>query len=73
MIDMCVALPGKVVKLEKDIALVDFNGNLVKARSGFVDVKPGDHVLVHAGCILQKVSESENDEMAEIMKELGAF
>ena len=70
---MCVALPGKVVKLEKDNALVDFNGNFVKARSGFVNVEPGDYVLVHAGCILQKVSQAEQDEMAELMKELSAF
>ena len=49
---MCVALPGKVIKLEGTRATVDFNGNRVQAEAGLVKAKPGDYVLVHAGCIL---------------------
>ena len=72
---MCVALPGRVVKMNESegTATVDFNGNIVEARSGLVDVKPGDRVLVHAGCILQKVTENEGDEMDDIFKELEEF
>ncbi len=70
---MCVALPGIVVETGDGEATVDFNGNRVKARSGLVEVKNGDHVLVHAGCILQKVSSSEAEEMTELMKEMGGF
>lgn len=70
---MCVALPGTVLKVGKGEALVDFSGNHVSARSGLIDVSPGDRVLVHAGCILQKVSESEADELEKLMKELDAF
>ena len=53
---MCVALPGKVIELDKGDALVDFHGNQVRAKAGLVEVSVGDYVLVHAGCILQKVS-----------------
>lgn len=67
---MCVALPGKVVSIEGREARVDFNGNMVKAKAGFVEVEIGDYVLVHAGCILQKVSEVEAKEMAEIFREI---
>lgn len=72
---MCVALPGRVLKMNESegTATVDFNGNIVEARSGLVDVKPGDRVLVHAGCILQKVTENEGDEMDVIFKELEEF
>lgn len=72
---MCVALPGRVLKLNSDAgtATVDFNGNIVEARSGLVDVAPGDRVLVHAGCILQKMSEDEGSEMEDLFKELEAF
>ncbi len=72
---MCVALPGRVLKMNESegTATVDFNGNIVEARSGLVDVKPGDRVLVHAGCILQKVTENEGDEMDDIFKELEEF
>jgi len=70
---MCVALPGIVKKIHGDTAEVDFNGNLVNARAGLVDIHEGDHVLVHAGCILQKVSKEEADSLNELMNELGAY
>lgn len=67
---MCVALPGKVIKTEGNIATVDFNGNIVRAQSGLVDVKEGDFCLVHAGCILQKLNDEEAVNMIELFKEL---
>ena len=59
---MCVAMPGRV--------LVDFNGNRVEARTGLVKIEPGDNVLVHAGCILQKVSDREMEELNGMLKEM---
>lgn len=70
---MCVALPGKVIELEGDYAVVDFSGNQVKARAGLADVHVGDYVLVHAGCILQKVSTEEAKSLNELMDEVGAW
>ncbi len=70
---MCVALPGKVIEIEGTNALVDFSGNRVWARAGLVDIKPGDSVLVHAGCILQKVSEEEAESLTELMNEVDAW
>lgn len=70
---MCIALPGKVIELQGADALVDFNGNQVKARAGLVNVQVGDHVLVHAGCILQKVSIEEARNLNALMDEVGAW
>lgn len=72
---MCVAMPGKVISISKEenIAQVDFNGNLVAARTGLVPVSEGDQVLVHAGCILQKVTAKEADELTELFQEIGAY
>ncbi len=70
---MCVALPGKVIKIGEKDALVDFNGNQVTARSGLVDIKVGDYVLVHAGCILQKVAAQEAESLAELMEDVGGY
>ena len=67
---MCVALPGTVIEVRDRTALVDFSGNRVETRSGFVDIQPGDRVLVHAGMILQKVSETEAEELEELFQSL---
>lgn len=70
---MCVALPGTVEKLIGDKAVVNFNGNIVEVRSGLVEVEVGDQVLVHAGCILQKVSKQDAEGLEDLFKELNAF
>lgn len=70
---MCVALPGKIVKLHERNAIVDFGGNQVTARAGLVDVKIGDHVLVHAGCIIQKVTVEEAEDIRKLMDDMGGI
>ena len=67
---MCVALPGKVIEIYEKDALVDFSGNRVRAISGLVPVAVGDYVLVHAGCILQKLSAGEAQDLMELFEEL---
>jgi len=64
---MCVAIPGEVLELSEGKAVVDFSGNRVTAYTGLVDVKVGDYVLVHAGCIIQKMKKQEADEIIELM------
>lgn len=63
---MCVALPGKVIEIKERDAVVDFNGNQVTARAGLVDVKVGDYVLVHAGCVIQKVSQQDMEDLEKL-------
>lgn len=64
---MCVAYPGRIISLpDEKSALVDFDGNTVNARRGLVEAGVGDYVLVHAGCILQKVEEKDLALMNEI-------
>ncbi len=69
---MCVALPGIVKRVAKDrrTAEVDFSGNVINAAAGLVEVNEGDHVLVHAGCIIEKVKASEAEELESLFKEL---
>ncbi|HHV31259.1 HypC/HybG/HupF family hydrogenase formation chaperone [Caproiciproducens sp. LBM24188] len=70
---MCVALPGKVVRVDGTKAQVDFSGNLVTAEAGLVKIKPGDYVLVHAGCILQVLSEEEGNSISALFKEIESL
>lgn len=64
---MCVAIPGKVLSIEDGKAVVDFSGNQVKAYVGLVNVKVGDYVLVHAGCVIQTMKQQEAEEIIELM------
>ena len=75
---MCVAAPGRAVSVdeEKKTAIIDFDGVLREASTGFVSVKPNDRVMVHAGCVIQVLSMSEEeeiDELSKVLEEVGAF
>ncbi len=67
---MCVAIPAKVLSVEKGKAIVEYKGNTVSASTGLVQVKPGDSVLVHAGCILQVLSDFDRDMLLELLEEM---
>lgn len=65
---MCVALPGRIEKIEENIATVNFSGNIIRAHTGVVKVSVGDFVLVHAGLIIQKLDEEEAENMTELFE-----
>lgn len=69
---MCVALPGKVIEIKERDVVVDFNGNQVTARAGLVDVKVGDYVLVHAGCVIQKVTQQDMEDLENLNEMMKA-
>lgn len=70
---MCVALPGRVIEIKDKDAVVDFNGNQVTARAGLVEIAVGDYVLVHAGCVIQKVSPQDAADLTELMNDVKAW
>jgi len=68
---MCLAVPAKVEKIEKGEALVDFGGVKKKISLGVLDrVAVGDHVLVHAGFAIGKVTPQEAEETQRALEEL---
>ncbi|MCD7722667.1 MAG: HypC/HybG/HupF family hydrogenase formation chaperone [Clostridiales bacterium] len=68
---MCVAFPGKVIRVDGSVAEIDYNGNTVKANCGIVDVKEGDWALVHAGLVIQVLSAEEGGVMQQLFAELN--
>ncbi|MCI2048368.1 MAG: HypC/HybG/HupF family hydrogenase formation chaperone [Lachnospiraceae bacterium] len=68
---MCVAYPGTVISVGEHTAKVDFSGTQVEAQTGLEKVKPGDRVLVHAGCVMQILTESDADAMEELFAEIA--
>lgn len=57
---MCIAAPGKIEKISKDKAVVDFNGTKVEASTRLKpDAKKNDYVLVHAGFVIEIVDKKD--------------
>jgi len=67
---MCLAVPGKVIEINKTIGIVDFNGVKREVRLDLVDVKIGDYVIVHTGFAIEKMDEKDALESLDIWKEL---
>ena len=67
---MCLAIPGRIVKIEGEHAIVDYGGASRKANISLVDVNVGDYVIVHAGFAIQKLNEEEAIETLKTWEEL---
>jgi len=69
---MCIAVPGKVVEIREDGALVSFGGVVRLASLDLVDrVQEGEYVIVHAGFVIRRVDEREAEETLALMREAG--
>ncbi len=61
---MCLGVPGRVVSIDGDVAIVDFWGVTKPIRLDVVDapVEPGDYVLNHVGFAIRRIPASEIGE-----------
>jgi hydrogenase expression/formation protein HypC len=61
---MCLGVPGQVVEVRGQIALVDFWGVRRETRLDVVDepVAPGDYILNHVGFAIRKIPAAEIQE-----------
>lgn len=70
---MCLAIPGKVLKIDGQVAAVDFGG---ARREVWLDllkeVREGDYVLVHAGYAIQILDEASAKEVLSLWEEVAA-
>jgi len=57
---MCLAIPAKVIKINKNIAEIESFGVIKEVDITLVpDAKIGDHVIVHAGFAIQIIDKKE--------------
>ncbi len=71
LIQMCLAIPAKVVSRKEDKAQVDFGeGVLREVNITLVDARVGDYVLVHAGYAIQVLDEKEALETLSLWNEI---
>lgn len=71
---MCLSLPGRVERLEGPRALVDIAGVSRWCNSLMhPDLKVGDRVLLHAGLIIEVVTEEHASEIESAFAELDSL
>ena len=61
---MCLGVPGRVIEVRGQMALVDFWGVRRETRLDVVDqpVEPGDYILNHVGFAIRKIPAAEIQE-----------
>ena len=67
---MCLAIPGKIVKIEGDMGDVDFGGTIRKANLSMVEAGVGDWAVVHAGFAIQIMDEEDAQETLRLWNEV---
>jgi hydrogenase expression/formation protein HypC len=69
---MCLAIPGRVVKL-KDTMLAEVEiGGVTREVSLTLlpEAQVGDYVLVHTGFAIEKIDEKEAEETMKLLKQM---
>jgi hydrogenase expression/formation protein HypC len=70
---MCLGVPGQVISVEGDSAVVDFWGVRRKVALDLVDdpVAVGDHVLVHVGFAIRRIAPEDVSETLAFFEAMG--
>jgi hydrogenase expression/formation protein HypC len=71
---MCLSLPGRVVQLDGPRALIETAGSARWSNAlMFPELRVGDRVLLHAGLIIEVISEEHAREIESGFEELNAL
>ena len=71
---MCLGVPGKVLAIDGDVAVVDFWGVKKSVRLDIVDepVALGDYVLNHVGYAIRRIPAEQIEATLALYEELLA-
>ncbi len=64
---MCLAVPGKIVGIEGDVATVDYGSERRVARIVSGEYSIGDYVIVSAKVVSEKVDEEQVKGWMELL------
>lgn len=73
---MCLAIPGKVLEIQRDangvqMGKTNFGGIVKQVCLEYTpEVQVGDYVLVHVGFALGKVDEEEAEKTLQLLREM---
>jgi len=71
VIQMCLAIPAKVIEVQGNTAKVDFGEGIVReVNVMLVEAKVGEYVLVHAGYAIQVIDRKAAEETLQLWEEI---
>lgn len=65
---MCLAVPGKIVSIQNEIAVVDYGSEKRKARIVVGDYRVGDFVIVQGKIVIEKVPQEQVQGWMDLVK-----
>ena len=70
---MCVGIPAKVVSVAHGTAIVDASGARREVSAELLAaLDPGDHVMVHAGLAIAKITSDDEAESAALLADTAS-
>ena len=71
---MCLAIPGKIIRIENGFAEIDYGGISKLASLRLMEnAKIGDYALVHAGFVIQILNPDKDYELETLFKDIVDF
>ncbi len=69
---MCLAIPGKILSLDADLATVEVSGVRREVNVALLpDLEVGDWILIHVGFALSRLNEEEARQTLSYLEQLG--
>ena len=67
---MCLGVPGRIVEVRGDTALVDFGDGVVREVliGAIEEPRPGDLVIVHAGVAITRVNREAAERQLRLLE-----
>ena len=69
---MCLAIPGKIIQIENDTAIVDYGSEKREAKIFEGNFSIGDYVIVQSKLIIEKVPEDQAISWIKAFNENGS-
>lgn len=69
---MCLAIPGKIINIDGEMAEIEISGIIRKASLQLVpEAKVGDYALIHAGFAIEILNEDEARETLALLESIN--
>ena len=56
---MCLAIPGKIIRIKDDVALVDYGSEKRQGKIVDGEYSIGDYVIIQGGLVIEKIPEKQ--------------